>query len=418
MIEDERPWHTANWFVSPWNYIDDIRKSFGIPRNLVIHDVTLRDGEQQAGVIFTKYDKLRIAEKLAELGVHRIEAGWPVVSPEDESAIREIVKRKLGPQIFCATRCIEDDFRRASECGVDGVLTSVPGSKLYLEMGLGWSREKAIELAIKGTRLAHELGLYVVFSAVDGTRADLEEYLGMVERIVEDGHVDSLCFMDTKGCLAPEAVAYAIGILKKRIKKPLEAHFHNDLGLAVANTIKAVLNGVEVIHTTVNGIGERAGNTPMEETVIALLTLYGIDAGIRYEKLREVAKLVEEISGVAMVPNRSIVGDRVGWIESGMPVEQYRMIAKEGDIDLAKVGLFTIHHAFVGNKEPEVVLGKKSGRGNILFWAEKLGIELSQEEASNVVVAVKAMGYKKRGLVSKAEFKEIVEKEKQKTGLA
>jgi len=346
------------------------------------------------------------------LGVQRIEAGWPAASPEDEAAVKGIVKRNLGPQIFCATRCMADDLRRAADCGVHGVITSVPGSKLYLELGLGWSFEKATDVAIKGTKLANELGLYVLFSLVDGTRADMGQYLSMIEQIAKEGHIDSLCLMDTKGCLTPEAVAYAIKRIKKLVRKPLEAHFHNDLGLGVANTVKAVLSGVEVIHTTVNGLGERAGNTPMEETVMALLTLYGINTGIKYEKLRELAKLVEEISGVPMVPNRSIVGDRLSWIESGMPVEHYRKIAEKVNVDYAKTGMFTIHPAFVGNKEPEVVLGKKSGRGNILVWAEKFGIELSQEELTDVLMAVKALAYKKRGLLNEAEFKKIVEEVK------
>lgn len=412
-MRDEEAWCNDNWFVSPWNYLKDVTKSFTAPKSLTIHDVTLRDGEQQGGVIFTREDKIRIAEKLAELGVHRMEAGWPVVSPEDEAAIREIVKRRLGPKIFCATRCIEDDFRRAADCGVDGVMTSVPGSRLYLETGLGWSREKAIEIAIKGTNLAHQLGLYVIFSAVDGTRTELSQYLNMIKQIVHEGHIDSLCFMDTKGCLSPEAAVFAIRKLKEIIQIPLEAHFHNDLGLSVANTIKAVLSGVDIIHTTVNGIGERAGNTPMEETVIALLTLYGIDSGLRYEKLHEVSKLVEELSGVPMVPNRSIVGDRVGWIESGIPVEHYRKISKEAGLDRAKAGIFTVHHGFVGNREPHIVLGKKSGRGNILIWAERLGIELSEEELGNVLIAVKSMANEKRGVLTEGEFRKIVREVKE-----
>lgn len=403
------PWKTENWFVSPWNYAKEVIQDFNPPKRVRIHDNTIRDGEQQAGLMFRKEEKIRIAEKLAELGVHRIEAGTPAVSPHDEAAIREIVKRKLGPEIICLSRCMEEDIKRAADCGVDGVNLSIPGSQLIMEVGYGWSLEKGAEVAIKGTTLAHELGLYIIFAAVDGTRADLEWHTRLIERIAKEGHIDSLCLMDTVGSLTPEAVGYSVRKLRQRIGKPVEAHFHQDFGLGVANSIRAVLSGAEVIQTTVNGIGERSGNAPMEETVLALRTLYGIETGVRYEKLREVAKLVEQISKVPMIPNRGIVGDRAFCVESGMVFEEYRNIAAKASPDLAKVGLFPVHHAFVGNKEPQAVLGKKSGQGNIIVWAEKVGIELSEDEITEALVAVKAKAYEKRGELNEAEFREVAE---------
>ncbi|MDP1991172.1 MAG: hypothetical protein Q8K00_09115, partial [Syntrophales bacterium] len=119
------PWKTDDWFVSPWNFLEEVTQGFNPPKKVRIHDVTLRDGEQQAGIIYRKQDKIRIAEKLAEAGVHRIETGMPAVSPMDEAAIREIVKRNLGPEIFCFSRCIVDDVKRAADCGVSGVVIEI-----------------------------------------------------------------------------------------------------------------------------------------------------------------------------------------------------------------------------------------------------------------------------------------------------
>ena len=400
-------WKTDNWFVSPWNYLAEVTKDFTPPEQVKIHDTTLRDGEQQAGLMFTKEEKLQIAEKLAELGVHRIEAGTPAVSPEDEAAIREIVKRKLGPQIFALSRCIEDDIRRAADCGVDGVTVEIPSSEHLIELGYRWSLEKAMDMPIKATKLAHELGLYVAFFTVDASRAQLEWVLRLLEHVAHEGHMDSLCLVDTFGCLTPEAVAYVVKRTKERIHKPLEAHYHNDYGLGVANTIKAVLGGAEVIHTTVNGLGERSGNTPMEETVLALLTLYGIDTGIKYHKLRELAKLVERIAGVPMAPNRGFVGDQAFHVESGIVVDWYRNIGEEADIMA-----FPIHYSFVGNEEPEVIIGKKSGKGNIAVLAQRMGIDLSAEEVTEVTRRVKAKSYEKKGAITEAEFRRIVEEVK------
>src|SRR6267378_3717205 len=122
----KEPWKTEKWFVSPWNFAADVRSGLHFADQIKVHDITLRDGEQQTGVIFTKDDKIRIAEALAEAGVHRIEAGMPVVSPSDEAAIKEIVKRKLGPQIFAFSRCMVDDVKRALDCGVSGIVMEVP----------------------------------------------------------------------------------------------------------------------------------------------------------------------------------------------------------------------------------------------------------------------------------------------------
>jgi len=395
--------------------MEEVTNGFNPPAKIKFHDNTIRDGEQQAGLMFRKEEKIMIAEKLAEAGVQRIEAGTPAVSPHDEAAIREIVKRNLGPEIICLSRCMEEDIRRAADIGVTGVNLAIPGSKLLLELGYGWTVDKGVEVAIKGTQLAHDLGLYIIFAAVDGTRADFEWYTSLIERIAKEGHIDSLCLMDTVGSLTPEAVGYSVRKLLQRLGKPVEAHFHQDFGLSVANSIKAVLCGAEVIQSTVNGIGERCGNTPMEETALALRTLYGIDAGLKYDKLRELAKLVEQITKVPMMPNRGVVGDRAYYVESGMVFEEYRNIAAKGGADLAKVGLFPVHHAFVGNDEPRAVLGKKSGRGSVIAWGEKIGVELTEDEITDALTAVKAKAYEKRGELNEAEFKEIVETIKAKS---
>jgi isopropylmalate/homocitrate/citramalate synthase len=415
MVKENEPWHTKNWFVSPWNYLKEVTEGFTPPAKIKFHDNTIRDGEQQAGLMFRKEEKILIAEKLAEAGVHRIEAGTPAVSPHDEAAIREIVKRKLGPEIVCLCRSMEEDIRRAADCGVDGVNLSIPGSKLLLELGYGWTVDKGVEVAVKATKLAHELGLYIIFAAVDGTRADFDWYTSLIKRIATEGHIDSLCLMDTVGSLTPEAVGYSVRTLLKRIGKPIEAHFHQDFGLGVANSIKAVLCGAEVIQSTVNGIGERCGNAPMEETVLALRTLYGIDTGIKCEKLRGVAKLVEQLTKIPMIPNRGVVGDRAYCVESGMVFEEYRNIAAKGGADLAKVGLFPVHHAFVGNEAPRPILGKKSGRGSVIAWGEKIGVEFTEDEITDAVMAVKAKAYEKKGELNEAEFKEITETVKAKS---
>jgi len=179
----QEPWKTDKWFVSPWNFNEAVRSEFHFPKNIQIHDITLRDGEQQTGVIFTKDDKIRIAEGLAEAGVHRIEAGMPVVSPSDQAAIKEIVKRNLGPKIFAFSRCMVDDVKRAVDCGVSGVVMEVPSSQHIIQYAYQWPLEKALQLSIESSAYAHSQGLEVVFFPIDFSRADMKWVLDLILRV-------------------------------------------------------------------------------------------------------------------------------------------------------------------------------------------------------------------------------------------
>ncbi len=403
------PWKTENWFVSPWNYLEEVTRDFDPPKQVKIHDITLRDGEQQAGIIFTKDDKIRIAEKLAEIGVHRIEAGMPAVSPPDEAAIKEIVKRNLGPEIFCFTRCMVDDVKRAVDCGVKGIIIEIPASAHLVEHAYKWPLEKAIDLSIKATAFAKEQGLYTVFFTIDGTRTEMDWLLKLVNRVATEGHMDAFTLVDTFGVLSPQAASYFTRKVKEKVKKPLEIHFHSDFGLGIANTIMAVLSGGEVIHTTVGGIGERCGNAPMEETVLALLTLYGIDVGIDYSKLNELSELVMEICGIETPANRPFVGSKAYTIESGIVTSWFKN-AFEKDPTI----VFPVHPKFVGHSMPEVILGKKIGVDNITLWSQKLGIELSEEEKMTVLNQVKLRSHDLKRTLTEDEFRKIAKRVKAK----
>ena len=401
----DTPWKTENWFVSPWNYLGEVTQGFHPPKKVLIHDVTLRDGEQQAGVIFTKDDKVRIAEKLAEVGVHRIEAGMPAVSPPDEAAIKEIVKRNLGPEIFCFTRCMVDDVKRAVDCGVKGIVIEIPASAHLVEEAYRWPLEKAIDLSIKATSYAKKQGLYTVFFTIDGTRTEMDWLLKLVNRVATEGHMDAFTLVDTFGVLSPQAASYFTRKVKEGVKKPLEIHFHSDFGLGVANTIMAVLSGGEVIHSTVGGIGERCGNAPMEETVLALLTLYGIDVGIDYSKLNELSEMVMRMAGIESSANRPFIGSKAYTIESGIVTSWFKN-AFEKDPTF----VFPVHPKFVGHTMPEIIMGKKSGVDNITLWSQKLGIELTEEQKMAVLNEVKLKSHDVKRTLNEDEFKKIVEK--------
>lgn len=403
------PWRTDKWFTSPWNHVPEVRDQLNFAGKIRLHDVTLRDGEQQAGIVFTKDDKIRIAEALAEAGVHRIEAGMPAVSPDDAAAIRELAKRDLGDtEVFAFARCMKEDVQRAVDCGVSGVVIEIPSSKHMIEKAYGWELERAINLSIEATRFAHDQGLYVVFFPIDLSRADFDWGLGLIERVANEGWMDALAVVDTLGGLAPHAVPWLIRKIRERLPgKPLEAHFHDDFGMGAANTLLALAAGVEVAHTTVSALGERAGNAPYEDLVMALLTMYDVDIGVKPERLVGIARMVEEITGQPNRWNRGITGSRLTQIESGIIAGWYRNCKDDPTL------IFPIDPALVGAEPLSVVLGKSSGADSMRVWLDEIGETATDKQIEQLVNLVKVRSVEKKGLLTRNEFESLVAKVKQ-----
>ena len=399
----DQPWKTDQFFSSPWNYLPEVTEGFSFPDKVEIHDVTLRDGEQQAGVEFTADDKVRIAEALSASGIHRIEAGLPAVSPADTEAIKRMVALDLDAEIYAFSRCMISDVQLALDCGVKGVVMEVPASHHLIEKAYQWPVEKAIEASIESTKIAHDNGLKVSFFPIDATRSTMSQLLDDLEAVATDGHVDKVALVDTFGVISPHAVSYYTRRVRERLGVPLETHFHMDFGMGVANSILAVAEGASVIHTTVSGIGERAGNAPTEETVLALLTMYGVDTGIDTTTFTDIARLVAELSGVTQPSNRPITGDMLYNVESGIITTWVKNVGDE------LTEPFPYHPELVGQKSPEIVLGKGSGLDSVAIWLGNNGIYDADTKDIEVILAeVKAKSLEKKGLLDNDEFLDIV----------
>jgi len=404
-------WKTENWWVSHLNFIDEIRSQMSFPEKVLVHDITLRDGEQQAGVVFTKEDKLQIARMLDEVGVHRIEAGMPAVSPEDKQAIKAIANDGLHAKVFCFSRCMKSDVDLALECDVDGVIMEIPASQHIIKYAYNWPVEKAIKLPVEATDYAARHGLEVAFFTIDSTRADLEWWFKIINSVATEGHMDSIVLVDTFGVCNPEAIAYFVKRVREKFDKPIEVHCHNDFGLATANTIAAVLAGAEIVHTTVNAIGERVGNASLEEVCLALEVLYGLNLGLKYEKLYALSKLVEKLSKINMPPHKPIVGDGAFKTESGI-VSSWWLRVKELDKPLI---MMPFTWELVGQKPFEIILGKKSGKDSIVHKLKELGMAVPEENIEGILESVKSKSYRRKGPVPDEIFKRIVEKKRAKT---
>ena len=402
----KKPWLDDKWWVSHLNFIDEVRAGLRLPKKAFIHDITLRDGEQQAGLVFNKGDKVKIARLLDEVGVHRIEAGMPAVSREDKEAVKAIAHEGLNAKIFCFSRCMKADVDLALECDVEGVEMEVPSSEHIIKYGYGWPLEKAIDLSIEATKYAGDHGLHVAFFTIDSTRADLDWWFRIINNVKDNGHMDSLVLVDTFGVCTPEAIRYFTRKAREQFNRPIEAHFHNDFGLATANTLASVCEGAEVVHTTVNAIGERMGNADLAEVALALEALYGIRLDLKYEKLYELSKLVEKLSGIRMPPHKAVVGDGAFKTESGIIASWWLRLKK---VDMPLV-MYPYIWDLVGQKCVEIILGKKSGRDSIVDKLESLGIVLSEEKIDEVLEQVKEESVKRKSSISDDIFKEIVNK--------
>jgi isopropylmalate/homocitrate/citramalate synthase len=394
----ETPWMTEDWWTSPFNFTAEVRKELTLPERVTFHDVTLRDGEQTPGVVFRPAEKVYIAELLANAGVDRIEVALPAVSAEDVEAVKAVTKLGLKSEIFVLSRALESDIDLAVECGVDGVIFEVPVGVPRLRYQFpNWSHEDVIKKSIDNIRYARSKKLRVVFFMMDSSRAEIEFLDSLVERVSREAPPDSITLVDTAGCLIPEATKWLINRLQEISGLPTEIHTHTDLGMGVANSLAAVAAGAQTIHGSIAGIGERTGNTPLEEAVLAVKVLYGCEVGVDLTKLTSLCNEVAGIARFPLSPNKPIAGSRAFTRESGMGVDLVRS---------QPLALFCLNPPIVG-QEAKYVLGKKSGAPSITLKLEDLGLEATDEERSEILNQIKTLGIEKKGLVTDDEFRAI-----------
>ena len=361
------------------------------------HDVTLRDGEQTPGVVFRKEEKVAIAKMLDEVGVHRIEAGMPVISKEDADAVRAIAREGLKAKVMGFSRLIKEDIDAIIDCDVSGVICEGPVGEPKLRQ-FDWTKEQVVSKAFQAIDYAKAHGLYTVFFGVDTTRADLEFLVDFLKRLNAETKVDAITLVDTFGCTTPEGIKFLVGEVKKVVNLPLEIHCHNDFGLGTACTLAAVAAGAQVVHTSVNGIGERTGNVSFEEVALSLKLLYGMDLDVKFERIYELSRLVEKYSGFKVPSNKPIVGERAFTREAGIAVAGWMKYYLGSEAFLPDL---------VGNKHG-VVLGKKSGKHSIEWKLKEMDLSIPPDKVQEVLEKVKSVSETKKGAVTDDEFSEIV----------
>jgi len=395
-----KEWISDNWYVSEYNFNKEVRERINLPKEVVIADCTLRDGEQQAGIVFNRDDKVKIARMLDQIGIPQIEAGMPAASEEDEEAVKAIMKENLKAKIYALARAMKSDIDKVIDCEAWGVVISLPSGYLQVKYKLRWEEERVINTALEMIDYAKDHGLWVNLSPYDNTRAKLDFLERYLRAVVKS--VDRIRLVDTSGCTIPGAIRYLVGKMKAVMgDTPLEIHCHNDFGLGTANTLAALEAGAEVASTTINGIGERVGNTATEEVALALRILYGVDLGLDFSKFYEASQLVQELSGIRK-PYKPIVGEAAFRHETGMAVYA---------IDTMPFTTEPYSPEFVGQKR-QIILGKKSGIKNVEFKLKELGLSASEEQMRSAVLRIKEESVRKKRAITDEEFKDMMKEVK------
>ncbi len=393
------PWKTDDWWVSHYNHEEEVKKRYPLPESVEIHDATLRDGEQTAGVVFRKEDKIKIARALDEVGINRIEAGMPAVSEDDYEAIKEIASLGLNSKIMAFCRGNIKDVEMAVRCGVWGVIIELPVGRPRLKYQFNWSEDQVIEKAVTSVKRAKELGLHVTFFPYETTRAKLSFVKRLITLVEKEAKADAVAVVDTVGCSLPETIYYLVKEVKKTVSVPVEVHCHNDFGLGLANELAGLAAGASILHGCVNGLGERAGNVATEELVAAIRVLLNRDMGMKLSKLKSLANLVSSLSGIAIPTQKAIVGDNVfsREISVGMDLLFNNPLA-----------IMALRAPAVGNKT-NILLGKKSGATSIKVRLNQLGLEAaSDEEIMEITKLVKERAVETKRTLSDEEFLGLV----------
>ena len=361
------------------------------------YDTTLRDGEQTVGVVLSPEDKLELARGLDELGVERIEAGFPRVSEDDWRAVELIRDAGLEAEVWGFSRAVGADVEALVELGVGASVIESPISDLKLA-ALGVDREAMLERIVRAVSFAVGEGITVAFFGVDGTRAD-PGYFETVYKTAVDAGAQEVVVVDTIGIAGPEAAAELVGSTAGWLGPDVPVHFHghNDFGLATAAALAAVRAGARWIQGTVNGMGERAGNANLPEIALALRGLYGIETKLRLDRARAFSERLRTLSAYEVEPYKPLVGDNLFRRESGAVASQFH--------DPPSIEPYS--SALVAT-ERGIVLGKKSGLDSIRIKAEELGLDVPESRRAELLVAVKKLGTEKRGLVTDDEFRAIV----------
>lgn len=396
------PYFSEKKWLSPLNFMEEVVGPDLSKRKVLLHDVTLRDGEQTPGVVWKEDERVLLAQAFDEIGIPRIEVGMPIISEDIRRAIKKITAMStIKAEIEPLARAHMDDINMCLDCGVKSVGIEICLNPYVLRYGMDLSLDQAMERIVSVVQYAKQNGMKTNFHGWDSGRTTLDYLRRAYGRIIQEAQPDSITVYDTFGDVTPMAVQFLFKKLKEWFPNTsFEFHTHNDFGFSTGSSLAAVIGGADCVHCSFNGLGERTGNTPTEEVATALELLFGIDTGVQLDKLKRVSRLVEEIGKVEVSKNKPIVGDRIFEVESGLVVDVIEKFRPFG----VRAVWGTYVSETVGANPQKIVLGKGAGKANVEHYLKKHGIELDKESLKALLQEVKNTGRIKKANISEEEF--------------
>lgn len=382
-------------FVSLYNFEDEVRGEFSF-EEIKINDTTLRDGEQTPGVVFSDEEKLEIARMLDEVGIQQIEAGTPAMSDGETNAVKSIAKEGLDASIMAWSRAVKEDIDAVLDTDADAIAISIATSDIHLQYKLKMTREEVLERAVSMVEYAKSHGLYISLNSEDATRTNLAFLKEFAEKGKEAG-ADRIRICDTLGVLIPASSRFLTKRIIDEAKIPVEIHTHNDYGLAVANALAAFEAGAEWASTTVNGLGERAGNSSLEGVVMSLIKLYNLELPFKVDRIYKLSRFVGDASGIPVPLGRSVVGKHMFTHESGVHVD----------------GVLKYPYTYESFMPDEIgasrriIIGKHSGKHAVWDKLTELGIDVNKEQLLEIVSIIKESAESRKSSITNAELKQI-----------
>jgi len=388
MVKGKKPWLTDKFWVTEFNYLEDVRKQFTLPDKVHIHDVTLREAEQAPHVVLKPDEKMRIYEALDEMGVYSVEI-LPIISSDDREVAKELVKMRQNgrtTRIIFLCRWDEREMDFAAEAGADGVVMECPGSPWFGQVVWGLDDSQMIERLVKVAAHAKKNNLYTSVEPWEATKTPIEFLERLYKSAANEAGVDQIIYTDTMGFGLPWTTTYMVRKIREWVPHvTVGMHAHNDYGLATAVMLAGVVGGASTIHTSINALGERAGNAATEEVVIGLELLLGVDTGVKLDQIYPVSRLVSEIAKIPIPLNKPITGDNEFTFESGMVAD---MTLRMSQTDRPFTTM-PFSPELIGRKSYNIILGKMSGGTVIRDKLEKLGLSATKHQVSEIVERVK-----------------------------
>jgi len=403
-LEGQPYFDNDRYWVSPLNFLPESLAK--MPEKIQIHDCTLRDGEQTPRVTYTRPERVRIAQQLNELGVDRIEIGMPVISEDLRNAIKDVLKMDFKSKIVSFSRAHPDDIRMSIECGVRDIIVEHTVNPYLCKYAYHLDEDGLLKRVSESIAAAKKGGLWTNYMGWDFSRTPLE-FSRKVYQAAVDAGADALTIVDTFAVATPAAIGYAVRKMHEWFPGvQLEFHVHNDFGLGMATAMAAVENGVTVIHTAMNALGERTGNLATEEVATTFGILMGNRTNVQLDKLNYTSKLISDITGIYPNVNKTVFGANCFGIESGVVSHYTEAMRRVGFKPIAYPYLPEV----VGRTESDYFIGYLSGRLTVEYYLQKNGMEATKEQEEEILSAMKAECLIRKALLTEQEFITIAKK--------